>query len=218
VVAEKDSGIAQQADWEDDEYSLAQQFRWLEEENEPEFDVEQQCLDTVDTRPEISPIYAPEEEEEQVPLYAPEEDQLNTAIEGDEIHEEKEETFIAPEYDEVPFYAPMDEEFLYVPEDNQVPEQVQIYEPNVEEPVVKQEEPVYTTPEKVQSPPVNVRALFSMKVLKTQQITPMPNFNAMRDEELNVGICLFIYQKSFFSNNSTSMASVQWEESEQLHS
>lgn len=36
------------------------------------------------------------------------------------------------------------------------------------------------------APYVDVNAQFSMKILKTQGITPMPNYKSMQDVELNV--------------------------------
>ena len=52
----------------------------------------------------------------------------------------------------------------------------------------------HVTPSVRQPPPLD--ALFSMKVVKTQAITPMPNFDSMQDEELNV--CFF--SAHFFSH------------------
>lgn len=52
-------------------------------------------------------------------------------------------------------------------------------------------DPIRTPTNTVPPPTLNVHAQFSMKVLKTQAITPMPNYKSMLDEELNVKIPIF---------------------------
>lgn len=76
----------------------------------------------------------------------------------------------------------------------------------------------HRTPVNARPPPIlDIHAQFSMKVLKTQNITPMPNYKSMMDEELNVNFANFkeIIASLFFRIIWTNSASDQWAENGQ---